>query len=189
MNIVNVAFKNSVIEVLAQYGFRLDNTDRKYNVIYHDDIDRFILEYREFHGRISLRLDGTTITNSRKIDYYEDDEKALVNLTSRLKRILKNEREHNELRVKRDNANRDNKAKIAEKIDDFNNRKGGHSIVVDPDSLEDTYSQLTVFYRSYEFIAKVDEEGLLFTRQNLLNKPTEDLPLDKLTGIVDILVD
>ena len=189
MIIIDTAFKLNVRSILSNAGFVLDNAERIYNIISHDTISRYQLEYREFHGRIAIRLSGSTIKNSRTIDYFEDDPKALNNLKSRLTRITKNEREYDELRVKRLASNLARKNKRAELVKEFNDRKGGHSIVIDQDSLEDDFSILTLFYRSYQFDVKMDEEGLLYTRQCLLNTASQDLSLDKVVALIDVLVD
>lgn len=189
MVIVDTTFKLNVLSLLSKAGFVSENSNRHYNYMSHKNISRFMLEYREFHGRITIGLSGVTINSSRKVDYHDDDPKALINLKSRLNRLVKKELDHEDQRVKRYAKNKARKAKIANLVDDFNDRKGGHSIVLDPESLEDDYSIVSAYYRSYELDIKVDEEYGLYTRQTLLNKPMQELSLYQFTDLVNVLKD
>ena len=189
MIIINTEFSSNVISALENCGFSFDETsDAKFRFLNHEYIPGLRVQYRELHGRIKIGITGQTILSIRNIEYYDSDPKAINNLRSRLNRIVRKEDDAFAVRDNRERANRSKKELMANKIRAFNSLKGGHSIVVDEDSLEDAYASLQVYYRSYEFNVHMDEEGLIYTRQSILNKPSEDLSVLKITAVIDALV-
>ena len=187
MIIVNSEFKSSIINALENAGFPFAHNKSHFQYIGHDTIDGLRVQYREFHGRIKIEISGFTINSVRNVEYDENDTKALTNLKSRLARIIKKEYDVFHSRENRKNSNISKKQEMVVQIQNFNDTVGGHSNVVDPDSLEDEYGSLSCYYRSYEFNVNLDPEGLVYTRQSILNKPAQDLSMSQITNIVKAL--
>ena len=188
MNIVNTEFKSNIINALKNVGFNWNDSNvSHFCYMDHSDIPQLRVQYREFHGRVKIEISGITIQNSRNIEYDEKDPKSLTNLKSRLKRIVKKEYDVFQSRQSRHNKRVGIKQLMKEGIDNFNDTVGGHSIVIDPDSLEDEYSSLNVYYRSYEFNVNIDQEGLVYTNQSILNKPAQELSLSQIRNIINAL--
>ncbi len=188
MIIINPEFKSSIVSALKDAGFLFANDFQShFQWIGHKEIDGLRVQYREFHGRIKIEISGFTINSVRNVEYDETDTKALTNLKSRLKRIVKKEYDVFQGRNKRKNSNLAKKQEMVVQIQNFNDTVGGHSIVVDPDSLEDEWGSLTCYYRSYEFNVNLDPEGLIFTKQSILNKPPQELSMSQITNVIKAL--
>lgn len=190
MIIVNTEFRDNVLAAIAEAGFNVPENKSHFNYIDHKTIEGFRIQYRELHGRIKIEISGHTIKVSRNIEYDESEPKAINNLKSRLKRLFVKEQDLADVRSKRFNRAVSRKLVMKEKINlIFNKDNYGHSVVIDEDSLNDEFGSLTVYYRSYEFNVNMnDKTGDIYSKQGLLNKPSGNMPLDKLVKVIDVLV-
>lgn len=187
MNIINNEFRSKIIKALEDNGFEIDQMS-KWQILYHANISGFRVQYKEYHNHIKVEIYGNTISSPRNIEYDDTDLKSSNRLKTRLSRIVKKEIEDFSSRDKRVKNNRDKKKMMDHKIRNFNHNKGGHSIVVDPESLEDEYGSLSVYYRSHEFNVNLNENGDVYTTQSMLNQPSKQLTMDQLCKIADVLI-
>lgn len=189
MNVVNNEFRSKIIKSLEDSGFEFDHMfNSPWQFMYHNTLRGLKVQYREYHGGIKVEIVGNTICSPRNTEYEYTDLKSINRLKIRLARIIKKELADFTIRDKRVKKNRDKKKMMDHKIRNFNHNKGGHSIVVSLESLEDEYGSLSVYYRSYEFNVNLNECGDVYTSQSLLNQPTKQLTLYQFCQIADVVL-